>query len=134
METLQPPDWPRPKGYANGIVAEGSLIFVAGQVGWDETETFRSEDFVEQLRQALRNTLAVLAQAGAGPEHVVRMTWFITNREEYLAQLKEVGAAYREVMGRHYPAMSVVQVSGLIERGAKLEIETTAVLPRGSST
>lgn len=126
--TLTPPGWLRGKGYSHGIAAEGRLVFVAGQVGWNEKEEIVSDDFVEQFRQALANTQAILAEAGAGPEHVVRMTWFITDKEEYLSRLKDVGTAYRDVMGKHYPAMAVVVVSGLIEAGAKLEIETTAVV------
>ncbi len=129
MKILQPEGWPRPRGYSNGIVAEGRFVLVAGQVGWDATETFRSEDFVEQARQALKNTLSVLAEAGAGPEHVARMTWYVTDKREYLARTEELGAAYREVMGRVYPAMTMVEVAGLVEDGAKVEIETTAVIP-----
>lgn len=131
MRILQPPGWPRPKGYANGIEAEGKLVVVGGQIGWDETETFRSDDFVEQTRQALKNTMAVLAEAGAGPEHVVRMTWYVTDREEYLARGREIGAVYREFMGKSFPAMAMVQVVALMEAQAKVEIETTAVVPRG---
>lgn len=131
MRTLQPEGWPRPRGYANGIEASGRLVFVAGQIGWDETEQFGSDDFAVQFRQALSNTLAVLKEAAAGPEHVVRMTWFITSRDEYLAALPQLGQAWRESMGRNYPAMSVVIVAGLIEKRAKIEIETTAVVPLG---
>ena len=129
MRILQPPNWPRPKGYSNGIEAEGRLVFVGGQIGWDANEKFPSDDFVEQVRQTLRNTLAVLAEAGAGPEHVVRMTWYITSREEYLARGREIGAAYRELMGKNYPAMAMVQITALMESQAKVEIETTAVVP-----
>src|SRR5919206_3458145 len=129
MQKLQPSGWMKPKGYANGIVAEGGLVFVAGQVGWDETGAFRRRDFVGQVRQCLKNTLAVLAEAGAGPEHVVRMTWYITDREEYLANLESMGRVYRELMGRHFPAMTMVEVSALIEPEAKVEVETTAVVP-----
>ena len=129
MRILQPAGWPRPKGYANGIEASGRLLIVGGQIGWDETETFRSEDFVDQVRQTLKNTLAVLAEAGAGPEHVVRMTWYITDREEYLARAREIGAVYREFMGKNCPAMAMVQVVALMEAQAKVEIETTAVVP-----
>ncbi len=128
MRVLHPEGWPRPAGYANGVVAEGRLVFVAGQIGWDETQTFRSDDFVEQLRQALSNTLAVLAEAGAGPEQVVRMTWYVTDKEEYRARAREVGAAYRALMGKHFPAMTLVEVSALLEDRAKIEIETTAVI------
>ena len=129
MRALQPPGWPRPKGYANGIEASGRLVFVAGQIGWDETGAFPSAELAGQVRQTLSNVLAVLAEAGAGPEHVVRLTWYVTDRDEYLASQKEIGLAYREVMGRHYPAMAVVAVNGLIEAAAKVEIEATAVLP-----
>ena len=129
MRILQPAGWPRPKGYANGIEATGRLVIVGGQIGWDETETFQSDDFVEQVRQTLKNTLAVLAEAGAGPEHVVRMTWYITDRTEYLARGREIGAVYRELMGKNFPAMAMVQVAALMEARAKVEIETTAVVP-----
>ncbi len=128
MRVLHPEGWPRPRGYANGIAAEGRLVFVAGQIGWDESQVFRSDDLVEQVRQALKNTLAVLAEAGAGPERVVRMTWYITDKRDYLDRSKEIGAVYRALMGRHYPAMAMVEVSALMEDRAKVEIETTAVL------
>jgi enamine deaminase RidA (YjgF/YER057c/UK114 family) len=127
MRRLQPPGWPEPKGYANGIEA-GGLVFTGGQIGWDETGAFPHADLPGQVGQALRNALAVLAEAGAGPEHVVRLTWYVTDREEYLAHPKEIGAAYRAVMGRHFPAMAVVEVAGLLEPRAKVEIEVTAVL------
>jgi enamine deaminase RidA (YjgF/YER057c/UK114 family) len=130
METLQPPGWPRPRGYANGIAAEGRLVFVAGQIGWDETGAFPAADLAGQVRQALRNVVAVLAEAGAGPEHVARMTWYVTDRDAYVADPAALGDAYREVMGRHFPAMSVVQVAALVEPQAKVEIEATAVVPR----
>jgi len=129
VKTLNPPGWPRGKGYSHGIEAEGKLVFVSGQVGWDADMKFQSRDFAAQLRQALLNTKAVLAEAGAGPEHVVRMTWYIVDKAEYLASLAEAGAAYREVMGKSFPAMAVVVVKSLIEDGARLEIETTAVVP-----
>lgn len=129
MEFLQPPGWVRPKGYSNGIAARGRTVFVAGMVGWTAEERFEAVDFVGQAAQALRNIVAVLAEAGAGPEHLVRLTWFVTDKREYLASGKELGAAYREIVGRHYPVMSVVEVKGLIEEGAKLEIEATAVVP-----
>ncbi len=125
---LQPKGWPRPKGYSNGIVAEGRMVFVAGQIGWDESQSFRSDDLAEQVRQTLQNTLAVLAEAGAGPEHVVRMTWYITDKRDYLAHSKEIGAVYRALMGQHYPAMAMVEVSALMEDRAKVEIETTAIV------
>jgi enamine deaminase RidA (YjgF/YER057c/UK114 family) len=129
MQILQPPDWPRPRGYANGVAAEGRLVFVAGQIGWDTTGRVVSDDLVEQLRQTLENTLAVLREAGAGPEHVTRMTWYVTDRREYLARARELGEVYRALMGRHYPAMAVVEIKALIEDRAKVEIECTAVLP-----
>ena len=127
--TLLPEGWPRPKGYANGISAQGRLVFVAGMVGWDAQGVFHSDDFAAQTRQALQNVLAVLREAGAGPEHMARMTWYVTNKAEYLGALREVGQAYREVMGAHYPAMAAVEVSALMEDSAKVEIEVTAVVP-----
>jgi enamine deaminase RidA (YjgF/YER057c/UK114 family) len=130
MRRLQPPGWPRPRGYANGVEADGRLVFTGGQIGWDETGAFPAHDLAGQVGQTLRNVLAVLAQAGAGPEHVARLTWYITDREEYLAHPKEIGAAYREAMGANYPAMAVVEVAGLLEPAAKVEIEATAVIPR----
>ncbi len=135
MRTLQPPGWPRPRGYANGVAAEGgTLVFVAGQIGWDETGAFPAADLPGQVRQTLRNVLAVLAEAGARPEHVARLTWYVTDREEYLASAREIGAAYRELMRGHYPAMAVVEVSALIESQAKVEIEATAVVPKSSES
>lgn len=131
MHTIvQPEGWPRPKGYANGILAEGKLLFVAGQVGWNEKEQFESEDFVQQAEQALKNIVAVLTAAGARPEHIARMTWYVTSKVEYLDRLVEIGKVYKSVIGAVYPAMSLVQVAGLIEVGAKLEIEATAVIPK----
>jgi enamine deaminase RidA (YjgF/YER057c/UK114 family) len=127
VERLQPPGWPPPRGYANGVAAEGRLVFVAGQIGWDETGAFAA-DLPGQVRQALANIVSVLAEAGAGPEHVVRLTWYLTDRAGYLAQQKEIGAAYREIMGRHYPAMAVVEVAALVEAQAQVEIEATAVI------
>jgi enamine deaminase RidA (YjgF/YER057c/UK114 family) len=129
IEFLQPPGWAAPKGYTNGVVARGRQVFVAGQVGWNPAQQFTSERLADQVRQALKNIVAVLAEAGARPEHIVRLTWFVTSRDEYLAQVKEIGAAYREVLGRHFPPMSVVQVSALVEAAAKVEIEATAVIP-----
>ena len=129
MRILQPQNWPRPRGYSNGIEAEGRMIFVAGQIGWDETGQFKATSFAAQFRQALLNTLAVLKEGGAGPEHITRMTWFITSREDYTASLAELGAAWKDLIGRNYPAMSVIIVSGLVEPAAKIEIETTAVVP-----
>lgn len=129
MKILQPPGWARPKGYSNGISASGNLVFIAGQVGWTGENRWEAKDFAGQFRQTLKNTLAVLAEAGGGPEHIVRMTWYITDKKEYLASLAEVGAAWRELIGRNYPAMAVVQVGALVEDAAKVEIETTAVVP-----
>ena len=129
MKTILPEGWPRPKGYANGIVAEGKVLFIAGQIGWNEKEQFESDDFVAQTEQALKNIVAVLTAGGARPEHIARMTWYVTTKEEYLGRLAEIGAVYRKVIGAVYPAMSLVQVAGLVEHGAKLEIEATAVVP-----
>ena len=129
MKALLPPGWPRPKGYSNGISARGRMIFTAGVVGWDEEESFAAPDLASQFRQVLLNTLAILAEDGAGPEHIVRMTWYITDRSEYLAYIREIGTIYRELIGRHYPAMAVVQVAALVEPAARIEIETTAVVP-----
>ena len=129
MKKLQPPDWAEPKGYANGIMARGALIFVGGQIGWNAAQAFESDDFIVQTRQALMNIAAVLRAGGAGPEHMVRMTWYVTDRMEYSARLKELGGVYREVMGKNFPAMTCVEVSGLVEDRAKIEIEVTAVLP-----
>jgi enamine deaminase RidA (YjgF/YER057c/UK114 family) len=126
---LQPPDWAEPRGYANGILARGALLFVGGQIGWNARQQFESDDFVAQTRQALQNIAAVLRAGGAGPEHMVRMTWYIVDRIEYNARLKDIGAVYREVMGRNFPAMTCVQVAALVEAEAKVEIEVTAVLP-----
>jgi enamine deaminase RidA (YjgF/YER057c/UK114 family) len=134
MKTLLPEGWPRPSGYSNGVVAEGRMVFVAGQIGWTPDMVFETEDFLGQLRQTLLNTLAVLREAGAGPEHITRMTWYVTDREEYLANLKGVGALWRELMGNNYPAMACLEVSGLMEARAKVEIETTAVLPDTGKT
>jgi enamine deaminase RidA (YjgF/YER057c/UK114 family) len=130
METLQPPGWPRPRGYANGVAAEGRIVFVAGQIGWDKTGAFPAEDMAGQVRQTLRNVVAVLAEAGAGPEHVTRLTWYVTDREAYLADPAGIGQAYRDVMGRNFPAMAVVVVGALLEPSAKVEIEATAVVPQ----
>jgi enamine deaminase RidA (YjgF/YER057c/UK114 family) len=130
MEPLQPPGWPRPRGYSNGVAADGRLVFVAGQIGWDATGAFPAADMAGQVRQALLNVVAVLAEAGAGPEHIARMTWYVTDRDAYVADPAGIGAAYRDVIGRHFPAMSVVEVSRLVEPDAKVEIEVTAVVPR----
>jgi len=130
FEILQPPGWERPSGYSNGVLATGRQVFIAGQIGWDpRTGRFASDGLAGQAGQALRNVVAVLACAGAGPEHVVRLTWYLTSRAEYLAELTEIGAAYRDVMGRHFPAMTAVEVAALVEERAKVEIEATAVLP-----
>lgn len=126
---LQPEGWAAPKGYANGISARGQQIFVGGQIGWNASQQFESDDFIDQTRLALRNVLAVLHAANATPAHMVRMTWYITDRQMYLSRLKELGQVYREVMGRHYPAMTCVVVSGLVEERALVEIEVTAVVP-----
>jgi enamine deaminase RidA (YjgF/YER057c/UK114 family) len=129
MQMLQPSGWAPAKGYANGVAASGRVVFVAGQVGWNAQQRFEADDFVGQARQALANIVAVLAEAGARPEHIARMTWYVTDKREYLASLKALGAVYREVIGAHYPAMSAVAVAGLVEEGARLEIEATAVIP-----
>jgi enamine deaminase RidA (YjgF/YER057c/UK114 family) len=128
-EILQPPTWPRPQGFSNGIAARGRLVFIAGQIGWDEKSRIVSADFSEQVRQALANVLAVLAECGGKPEHIARMTWYVTDKREYLAAYKAIGEVYRGLMGRHFPAMTAVQVAALIEDGAKVEIEATAVVP-----
>jgi len=127
-KTLRPKGWKRASGYANGVAASGEMIFVSGQIGWNAEQVFESDDFVEQTRQALKNIVAVLAEAGAGPEHIVRLTWYVTDKREYLARGKEVGEAYRSVIGRHFPAMTLIEVRGLVEDAAKVEIEATAVL------
>jgi enamine deaminase RidA (YjgF/YER057c/UK114 family) len=129
MKFLQPPNWPRPKGYANGVASKGSLVFVSGIVGWDAQEKFASSDFVAQVRQALLNIVEVLQQAKAKPEHIARMTWYVLDKDEYMAAAKEMGVVYREIIGGHYPAMTVVEVSGLVEANARVEIEVTAVVP-----
>ena len=130
MQILQPPGWAKPKGYSNGIVTQGRIVFVAGQVGWNNVqEKFETSDFVGQARQALKNIVAILAEAGARPEHICRMNWYVGDAKEYNASLKELGAAYREVIGRNFPVMTALQVAGFVEAGAKLEIEVTAVLP-----
>ena len=133
MQTLNPPGWPRPKGYSNGIAARGRIVFVAGQVGWNADERFTSDRLVDQARQALVNIVAILREGGAGPEHLVRMTWYVLDKSEYLKSGRELGEVYRAVIGRHYPAMSAVEVKGLIEEGALLEIEATAVIPEADS-
>ena len=127
-EILHPPDWARPRGYSNGVAAEGRQIFVSGQIGWNEKQHFESDELAAQVRQALLNVVDVLECAGAAPEHIVRLTWYVTSREDYYASTKAIGAAYRKVMGRHFPAMSVVVVAALLEPRAKVEIEATAVV------
>ena len=129
MKVLQPPGWAAPRGYATGVAASGTQIFVAGQIGWNAQCTFDSDDLVAQVRQALLNVRAVLAEAGATPEHIVRMTWYLTDRREYLARGREIGAVYRELIGSYTVAMSAVQVAGLMEDRARVEIEVTAVMP-----
>jgi len=130
MTAVQPPGWPRPKGYSNVVLAEGRQVFIAGMIGWNPlTEQFETDDFAGQLRQTLANIVEALRAAGAGPEHLVRTTWYVTDKQAYLAQLKDVGAAWRAVIGRYYPAMAVVEVKSLIEDRAKVEIEATAVIP-----
>ena len=126
---LQPPGWVPAKGYANGIATRGTLVFVGGQIGWNAQQQFETDDFIEQVRQTLRNVADVLRAAGAGPEHMVRMTWYVIDRVEYNSRLKELGGVYRDVMGKNFPAMTCVQVAALMEARAKVEIEVTAVLP-----
>jgi enamine deaminase RidA (YjgF/YER057c/UK114 family) len=132
MQILQPPTWAKPRGFANGIATSGKLVFIAGQVGWTGEGRWEAHDFAGQFKQTLENIVEVLAQAGGRPQHIVRLTWYVIDRQEYLASLKDVGIAYRAVMGRHFPTMAVVQVSGLVEPEAKLEIEATAVIPEAS--
>jgi enamine deaminase RidA (YjgF/YER057c/UK114 family) len=129
-QLLHPRNWKRAKGYANGVAAEGRMVFVAGQIGWNADQQFESRDLVAQVRQALENVVAVVREAGGTPEHVTRLTWFITDKAEYLSRLREVGEAYRSVMGRHFPAMTMVQVTALMEDQARVEIEASAVLPK----
>ena len=129
MKVLQPAGWPRPKGYSNGISAKGRMIFTAGVVGWDANESFAEYTLAGQFAQALRNTLVILAEDAAGPEHIVRMTCYVTDRNDYLNSRDEIGAAWREIMGRAYPTMALVEVKGLVESAAMVEIETTAVVP-----
>ncbi|MCC5902646.1 MAG: RidA family protein [Halomonas sp.] len=128
-QLLHPSHWKAAVGYANGVLASGQTVFVGGQIGWNADQVFESDDFVIQVNQALQNIVAILKEANAGPEHIVRLTWYVTDKREYLARLKEVGSAYREVLGKHFPAMTMVQVAGLVEDQAKVEIEATAVIP-----
>lgn len=129
MKTIQPPGWAPARGYANGVAARGLQIFVGGQIGWNAQQQFESDDFIAQTHQALRNVASVLRAAGAGPEHMVRMTWYITDRDEYNRRLRELGVVYRDVMGKNFPAMTCVQVAALMEKRAQVEIEVTAVIP-----
>jgi enamine deaminase RidA (YjgF/YER057c/UK114 family) len=129
MKILQPPGWVRPRGYANGVAARGTAVYVSGIIGWDGQGVFHTDDFAGQTRQALHNIVAVLAEAGARPEHIVRMTWYVLDKREYVAAWPAIGAAYREIMGAHFPAMTAVQVAGLVEDRARVEIEVTAVAP-----
>ena len=129
MRILQPKGWPRPNGYSNGILAEGKTIFVAGQIGWNRKEQMVSNDFVEQTSQVLKNIVDILEEGGAKPQHLTRLTWYITHMPDYLNNLREIGKVYSEVIGRHYPVMTLVMVAGLAEQDAKVEIEATAVIP-----
>jgi len=129
MRAINPPGWARPKGYSNAVLGRGTMVMVAGQIGWNAQQQFESDDFVAQLRQALTNTVDVLAAAGAKPEHVARMTWYVTDKKRYLASIAEVGAAWRDIMGRTYPAMTLLEVSALVEDRALIEIESTAIVP-----
>ncbi|OFA03332.1 RidA family protein [Duganella sp. HH101] len=131
MEFLQPPGWVRPRGYSNGVAASGRTVCVSGMIGWDGQGVFHTDDFAGQVRQALQNAVEVLAEAGAKPEHIVRMTWYVLDKKEYVGAYKEVGAAYRDIIGKHFPAMTAVQVAGLVEDQARVEIEVTAVVPVG---
>lgn len=132
MQILHPKHWARAKGFSNGIVAEGRQVFVAGQVGWDAEQKFASDDFAAQVEQALANIVAVLAEAGAEPKHIVRLTWYVTDKHEYVSRLNDIGQAYRRVIGRHFPTMTLVQVVALVEDRAKVEIEATAVIPKST--
>ena len=134
MKILQPPGWAPPKGYANGVAARGTLVVVGGQIGWNDQQQFESDEFVPQAHQALLNIVAVLAEAGAQPEHIVRMTWYVTDKREYLRHARALGGVYRDVLGRHYPAMTAVEVKALIEDRAKVEIEATAVIPEAAAS
>jgi enamine deaminase RidA (YjgF/YER057c/UK114 family) len=129
MQQLHPKHWAAAKGFANGIAAEGRQVFIAGQIGWNATQQFESDDFVAQVEQALRNIVDVLAEADGRPEHLVRLTWYVTSKHEYVSRLRDVGQVYRRVLGRHFPAMTLVQVVALVEDRAKVEIEATAVIP-----
>jgi enamine deaminase RidA (YjgF/YER057c/UK114 family) len=129
MQVLQPPTWARPRGYSNGIVMSGRIVFISGQIGWDGQCTFQVRDFIGQAQQALKNILDILGESGGKPEHIARLTWYVVDKYEYKASFKELGTIYRELMGTHYPAMTALQVAGLIEDLARVEIEATAVIP-----
>ena len=129
MRRLQPPDWAQPRGYSNGVAASGQIVFISGQIGWDANGKFQTTDFVGQAQQALLNIVAILAEAGGKPEHIMRLTWYVVDKHEYLECGKELGAVYRKIMGNHYPAMTAVQVTALVEDVARVEIEATAVIP-----
>ena len=129
MQILHPPGWAKPRGYSNGIVASGQLVFVAGQIGWNANQEFETQDLVGQTRQALENIVAILAESNARPNHITRMTWYIVDKREYLANTKAIGKAYRDIIGNHYPAMTAFEVSGLLANEAQVEIEATAVIP-----
>ena len=129
-EFLCPTDWKPARGYSNGVAASGRMLFLGGMIGWNGQQEFESDDFIEQVAQALRNIVEVLAEGGAGPEHLVRLTWYVIDRDEYVARQKELGRVYREIIGKHFPAMALVQVVALVERRAKVEIEATAVVPQ----
>lgn len=131
MEFLNPKDWQRPRGYSNGVKARGTMVAIAGQIGWNGDQQFESDDFADQARQAMANIVAVLAEAGGRPEHLVRMTWYVVDKQEYLGAVRGIGAAYRDLIGSHYPAMTLVEVKGLLEDRARVEIEAAAVLPDG---
>ena len=131
MTILQPSTWMKPRGYSNGILCEGKLLFVAGQIGWDEEAQLVSEDLVAQVEQALKNIVAILEEGGARPEHLVRLTWYVVDKQAYSAASKAIGVCYRNIIGRHYPVMTLIEVTGLLEEGAKVEIEATAVVPQG---
>ncbi len=130
MQILQPPSWARPRGYSNGVATSGQLIFISGQIGWDEQCQFQTNDFVGQARQALENIIAILAEADGKPEHITRLTWYVVDKREYLDNGRALGEVYREVIGKHYPAMTAVQVTALMEDAARVEIEATAVIPQ----
>jgi len=129
MKVLQPAGWPRPRGYSNGIVARGQMVFVSGMIGWNERGKLVGDDFISQARQALKNVVAVLNEASASPEDIVRMNWYVADKQEYLAAQKQLGGIYREIIGAHYPVMTALQVAALVEKGARVEIEVTAVIP-----